>query len=366
MAQHLTLRIAFALALAACAAPVDEVAQLEGYGAGVDIEPRPGDAVRGRSLLLNNGTEDAPYLSCGIPRTVLDLLRFFGLDPFADAIKLAERERGNADLAYNFSYATAPSGVKVVTTNCLMCHAARLGGSLIVGLGNPNIDFAAEGGGAFGLPGVAMDLLSLTLTAAERRELARFSRISDAAASWARPDTVGLNPADVMFGVLASHRDAETLEWHEEVDPEARLDVDLMFTDVPAWWNLHRRDRMFYSGFGRGDHARIMMSAALLCLENTDEAAAIDAYFPDIRAFIASLRAPSYETIAKRSSDRTRAARGRESFLTHCAHCLGDAEQGIDPVPAVSADEVGTDPGYAISSSKAGAGAIGYYFDFFN
>ena len=366
MAHHPTLRISFALALAACSAPQTEDVRIEGHGAGVQADQRGGDPQRGLSLLLNNGTEEAPYLSCGVPRKILDMLRFVGLDPFANEPKLAERERGNAELAYNFSYATAPSGVQVVTTNCLMCHAAKLGDSLIVGLGNPNLNFAAEGGGVFGLPGVALDLLALTLTDAERGELARFSRVKEAASDWARPDTVGVNPADVMFGVLASHRDPETLEWHAELDPQARLDVDLMYTDVPAWWNLHRRDRMFYSGFGRGDHARIMMSAALICLENTEEAAAIDAYFPDIRAFIASLRAPSYETVAKRAIDRTRAGRGREVFLAKCTHCHGDAEQGIDPLPAVSADEVGTDPAYAISSSKAGTGAIGYYFDFFN
>jgi hypothetical protein len=30
---------------------------------------------------------------------------------------------------------------------------------------------------------------------------------------------------------------------------------------------------MFYSGFGRGSHARIMMTASLMCLEDTTQAA---------------------------------------------------------------------------------------------
>lgn len=66
-------------------------------------EQRQGDPVRGRSLLLNNGTEEAPYLSCGVPRSILDGLTDAGLDPFADSIKLEERERGNADLPYDMS-----------------------------------------------------------------------------------------------------------------------------------------------------------------------------------------------------------------------------------------------------------------------
>jgi mono/diheme cytochrome c family protein len=170
----------------------------------------------------------------------------------------------------------------------------------------------------------------------------------------------------MMFGVLASHRDAETLEWHDQADPDARLDIDMVFTDVPAWWNLHRRDRMFYSGFGRGNHARIMMSTSLLCVEDAAEAEAIDAYFPDIQAFILSLRAPRYEDVAKLPIDSERAARGRETFMNTCVRCHGDAQSDIDPRPSVDAEEVGTDPAYAISSSRDGAGAVGYYFDFFN
>lgn len=349
--------------LCACASDSEPTALTTPLSAGPDV--RDGDPVRGRSLLLNNGTEDAPYLSCGVPRAVLDSFRWLGIDAFEDSIKLPERKRGNAELSYDMSYATAPSGVEVVTTNCLLCHASKLGDSLVVGLGNPNLNFAGEDS-FLGLPSFALDLVSFTLNRAERAELERFQRISEAASGWAKPDTIGLNPADMMFGVLASHRDAATLEWMDEPDPDARFDVDIVFTDVPPWWNLHRRDRMFYSGFGRGDHARIMMSAALLCLENTEEAAAIDAYFPDIQAFIASLRPPRYEDVAKRRIDQTRAARGRDVFVSTCTRCHGDAEAGTSPRPDVSIDEVGTDPAYAISSSAGGVGGIAYYFDFFN
>jgi mono/diheme cytochrome c family protein len=329
-------------------------------------EQREGDPVRGRALLLNNGTEEAPYLSCGVPRSIIDSVQEAGVDLFGDAIKLAERERGNAELPYDLSYGTAPSGIEIVTTNCLLCHASKLGDSLIIGLGNANADFAAEGT-TFGLPSATFEALTGGLSDEEKAELARFTKVSDAAADVTRTDTIGLNPADAMFGVLAAHRDAVTLEWRDEPDPEAELDDELrVFTDVPAWWNMHRRDRMFYSGYGRGDHARIMMSASLLCVEDSGEAEAIDAYFPDVEAFILSLRAPSYEEVSGLSIDDTQAERGREVFLATCTRCHGDAENSIDPVPGVSVDEVGTDPAYSISSSTEGTGAIAYYFEFFN
>jgi hypothetical protein len=40
-------------------------------------------------------------------------------------------------------------------------------------------------------------------------------------------------------------------------------------------------------GGGRGDHARIMMTASTLCVDTVAEAEAIDAYFPDVRAYLA-------------------------------------------------------------------------------
>lgn len=329
-------------------------------------EQREGDPVRGRTLLLNNGTEEVPYLSCGVPRSILDGLIEAGVDPFADSIKLAQRERGNEELPYDLSYGKAPSGVEIVTTSCLLCHAAKLGDSLIIGLGNPNVDFAAEGS-VLGVPAAMFEAFADALDDDERAELERFLQVSDAAGEITRTDTIGVNPADMMFGVLAAHRDALTLEWHDEADPEANIDLEQrVFTDVPAWWNMRRRDRMFYSGYGRGDHARIMMSASLMCVEDADEAEKIDQYFPDIEAFVTSLRAPSYEAVSGLEIDDERADRGREVFVATCTRCHGDAENDIDPRPSVSADEVGTDPAYAINGSLEGTGPIAYYFEFFN
>ena len=49
---------------------------------------------------------------------------------------------------------------------------------------------------------------------------------------------------------------------------------------------------MFYTTLGRGDHARFMILASMLCADSVEEAEAADAYAPDIRAFIESLQPP--------------------------------------------------------------------------
>jgi mono/diheme cytochrome c family protein len=213
---------------------------------------------------------------------------------------------------------------------------------------------------------LALDGLSLFLTPEENVELARYRRVAEAGYTVPRPDTKGVNAADVAFGIIAAHRDQSTLEWRAESKPEAHLGRNLAYTDVPAWWNVRRRDRMFYSGVGQGSHARIMMSAALMCLDNNAEAAEIDEYFGDVEAFILSLRPPRYVDVAKRSPDSVRAAAGRTVFMNTCSGCHGDSQNEVPPVLTVPAAVVGTDPLYATNASANGDGAIAYYFDFFN
>jgi mono/diheme cytochrome c family protein len=358
----------FSVVLAMCSIAGCEVDSQTGELVSVTTAPLPrgGDAVRGRDLLLNNGTENTPYLSCGLPRGVVTIASWFGIDMIGTGPTLPERKRGMASLPYDVSLAKRPSGVEVVTTNCLICHASKLGGSVVIGLGNANADFTQDQS-VFGLAPIALDVVSVFLTPAENAELARFRRVTEAESLFQRPDTKGMNPADVLFGVLAAHRDEDTLQWLDEPKPDANLDLNLLYTDVPAWWNLHQKgDRMFYSGFGRGSHARIMMTAALMCLEDTTEAAAIDAYFGDIEAFILSLRPPRYVDVAKRAIDATRADRGRTVYMATCSGCHGDSKNNVPPIPSVPASVVGTDDAYASSASLQGDGALAYYFDFFN
>jgi cytochrome c5 len=325
-----------------------------------------GDPVRGRDLVLNNGTATTPYLSCGLPTGVVAIASWFGIDLIGTGPTLPERTRGMASLPYHVSLATPPSGVQVVTANCLLCHAAKLGGSLVVGLGNPNVDFTQDQS-VFGLAPLALDAVSLFLTDAENHELARYRRLTDAVdIPQARPDTIGLNPGNATFAVLSAHRDGSSLRWLDQIKPDARLDFGKLYTDVPAWWNFHRRDRMFFSGSGQGSHYRIMMTTSFACLEDSQEAGAIDSYFADIEAFVNSLRPPRYVDVAKRTIDTASANRGRTVYLSTCSGCHGDSQNNIPPVTSVPASTVGTDPTYAIAASVQAPSALSYYFDFFN
>ena len=81
--------------------------------------------------------------------------------------------------------------------------------------------------------------------------------------------------------------------------------------DVPPWWRMKKKNAMFYDGAGRGDHARIMMTASTLCTDDVAEAQAIDAYFGDVRAWIASLEPPPYPFADRRDARGARQGRVR-------------------------------------------------------
>jgi mono/diheme cytochrome c family protein len=337
---------------------------------GLVLDPqREGDPERGRQLLLDNGTPEVPYLSCGVPEAVV---RLAGLDSsWGSALKISDRR--DKDLPYESNYVVRPSGVRVVATNCLLCHAAKLGGQVVIGMPEVNRDFTEENPFT-GDSGALLRLAaSFLLDEPTQVELARILRVAEASAAFPRPNTIGINPADSMFGMLAMHRDPTTLVWQDTPDPAAGpVPSRILFSDVPALWNTHRRPHLFSTGFAHGDHARVMMTASLLCVDDRSEAEKIDAYFPDIRAYIESLRAPKYEAVSGRSIDSELAGRGQAHFANLCRRCHGDkdGEGGLEPRLFVPLAEVGTDPIYAeVTADKNDlpeAQTIHYFFEFFN
>ena len=260
---------------------------------------RPGDPKKGWEALVGEA-----YVGCGVPRSLWD--RFGGTSSAAYRL---ERPRG-AELPYFMNAAKLPSGVEVVTANCLGCHAAFLRGKLVVGLGEASADFTIEASTELAMAG----LLLPEGERAEHAKLVQRMRALDGVQS----RTVGANPADHIAAVLFAHRDPETLAWSDEpLIPLA--DEPPIPVDVPAWWLLKKKSAMFYTGAGRGDQARIMMTASVLCVDDVATARAIDSYFPDIRAYILSLEPPKYPG----AIDTSLAARGKTVFEDTCSKCHG-------------------------------------------
>jgi mono/diheme cytochrome c family protein len=289
---------------------------------------RPGGAGAGYRALVN-----APYVSCGIPFEA-----YRRLSPDTDPGDLLPgREGRNAELPYDLTAHVNADGVEVVSSNCLTCHAARFDGELIVGLGNEFLDFTRDPRAAVNAAGAYVR--GEKETAAWQRWADRIEGI----APYIRTATVGVNPATNLTWALMAHRDPETLAWSDapllEPPPTAPLPVS-----VPPWWRMSKKHAMFYTGLGRGDHARFMILASLLCADSVEEVGAVDAYAPDIRAFIASLEPPDYPF----PIDAAVAARGAAVFDERCSGCHGSyGGDGSYPNLVVPLETVGTDPAYA-------------------
>jgi cytochrome c5 len=343
------LGLAVALALAAACGKSSG----EGAGAAVDAggdagddvasEPAPiaidsspqrgGDAMKGYDALVNNG-----YVGCGIPYSA-----YSQVFPAAPANqRIAGRNAMNTTMAYNVTRFTTAEGVDVAGPNCLACHASPLLGNVVIGLGDTYQDFTVD------YAGQASAAQLLVTDPMEQAELTKFIARATALSPYIRTTTLGVTPADNIAAVLFAHRDRNTLAWSDTplltLPPKIALPVD-----VPPWWRMSKKNAMFYTAAGRGDHARIMMTASTLCVDSVAIADSIDAYFPDIRAYVETLGPPAYPF----PTDATLVAKGKGIFESTCSRCHGTyGAGGVYPNYVIAIADVATDPILATGAAE--------------
>ena len=303
-------------------------------GTPIAAEPqRTGDAQKGYAALVNEG-----YVSCGVPYSTFSTV--FG--PAPEEQRLPGRTGKNEDLAYYYTAFTVASGVDVVSLNCLVCHAGHIEGQLVVGLGVTDRDFTQN-------QTVQAEAVGFLIAdPVEKAEWRKWADRVKAIAPFTQMKTIGVNPADNLAAALFAHRDRETLAWSDE--PLLELPpTEVVPVDVPPWWRMAKKNAMFYVAGGRGDHARIMMTASTLCTDSVAEAQAIDAYFPDVEAFIRSIPSPKYP----HPVDAALAERGKGVFEATCSRCHGTYGEGSSyPNLVIGLDDVGTDGALASGSSQ--------------
>lgn len=304
---------------------------------------RNGDPIEGYQYLVYGD-----YIDSGVP---IDLyLGFTG-----QGSNKLDREGDNANIRYSETAVTAPNGQRVVTSNCLTCHAQTINGELVIGLGNAVADYSID-------QATNINLVDQTMTSlygqnsAEWEAYEPYSRGIHAIADDVITEVRGVNSADKLAVSLYSHINKHDLTWLDE--SQLPITEEVIPTDVPAWWLLKKKNSMFYSGLGRGDFARIMIASNGLAASDSTKAREIDDNFDDVLAYIFSLEAPKYPEAV----DEIQVIAGEALFNEKCATCHGAyGENESYPNLLVSVDEVGTDP-YLISSN------FGYSFfvDWYN
>jgi mono/diheme cytochrome c family protein len=318
------------ISLAGCGGEGEEVTKAQ--PGKVAAEPqRSGDPARGRDALLNRAV-----VTCGLP--VSTYRKSVGETP--PELLLPDRTDLNAELPYSLTAHETASDVELVTSNCLGCHAARLNGELIIGLGNEFLDFTRD-------PIVSVESAGAYVEGeAEATEWRKWADRVDAIASYMMTDTLGVNPANNLTVALFAHRDPKTLAWSDEpiLDPPPEKPLPV---SVPPWWNMRKKNASFYNAEGRGDQVRFMMLASATCTDSVEEAAAIDAWFVDVRAYLLTLEPPPYPYPV----DSDLAERGGKLFSKNCKRCHGTyGEEESYPNKVIALEDLGTDPALARGS----------------
>jgi mono/diheme cytochrome c family protein len=279
------------------------------------------------------------YVGCGIPLSAWASV----MGPAPENRRLPGRIGPNETLSYDFNAFTTSNSVTVVSPTCLACHASVFEGEVILGLGDANRDFTQDQGAAAEAVGF------LVTDPVERLEWRKWADRIQATAPYLMTAVVGVNPADNLGAILFAHRDPETLAWSStpliEPPPEIPLPVD-----VPPWWRYKKKNALYYPGSGRGDHARMMMTASVLCVDEISAARGIDTYFTDVRAYLETIEAPPYPM----AIDQAKAGRGQQVFEATCSRCHGTyGPNGRYPNYVVALEEVETDPWLSTGSNNA-------------
>ncbi len=306
---------------------------------------RAGDATKGYDYLVSGD-----YVSSGIPYA---FFKDFGLLDSSNVLK----RNGEASLIPpQFNLIENTEGIKILTPNCLSCHADSINGEFIVGLGNNSFDYRIDVQATNKFIGVLVGN-KFGFESKEYKAFEPLKKASDALSGQLITKIRGLNPADKLTAVLIAHRNSNTLEWSDSL----LLDIpeQTIPTDVPPWWLLKKKNAMFYTAIGRGDFSKFLMASSILTLKDTTEAKVIDERFPDILAWINTLEAPEYPAYINKEKSKL----GRKLFELNCSSCHGTyEEQESYPNFLVSLDLIKTDPELSLAyTDSLYSGFIDWY-----
>lgn len=216
---------------------------------------------------------------------------------------------------------------KGIVNNCLLCHAGKVAGQTIIGLGNAAVD----------VQGLFEDMA-----------------ISDGfkpnfpfQSSYVRGTVDPVNP----LTYLLQFRDAD-LELQKPVKLTFSRDL---CSDPPAWWLLKRKKTRDWTGGVNARSTRLDMVNLFTPLNSGSYIKKQETAFADISTFLLTIEAPKYPF----PIDQPKAAQGREVFKQSCARCHGSyGPDGSYPNKIVPLEEIGTDPTLANALTPELAGRL--------
>jgi cytochrome c5 len=282
---------------------------------------RVGTAEKGLQYLLYGDS-----LTSGIPLAIKAFL-----PPDDDLGRLGI----NKGLNFRYTAHKAYNGVEVMSPSCLTCHAEKLNGKVIIGLGTNTADYTADQAGLASTLSTAIQ----TLYGANSKEAKAYEQLgksTKAMTSFLNTKVRGVNPADKVFATLSAHRVPSSLTWNDT--PAQAIPQDVVPTDVPAWWLLKKKNTLYYNGLGVGDHARLSSASGLLNMRDSTDARVLDKHMIDVIAYIKTIAPPKYP----QAINSAIASDGQKIYTKHCSTCHGTPDKY--PNHLVPLKTIGTDP----------------------
>lgn len=202
---------------------------------------------------------------------------------------------------------------KGVASDCMLCHGGSIFGKSYLGLGNATLD---------------MQSLYEDLNAVSNRGKKTpftFTHVR------------GTNEAGSMSVFLIAYRSPD-LGLRK---PALELDQkDFLCEDVPAWWLLHKKKTMYYTGTTNARSVRSLMQFMMHPLNGPGTFEKEEETFRDVQAYLLSLRPPKYPLAV----DDDLAKKGEALFKDNCARCHGSyGERWTYPNKIIPIEEIGTD-----------------------
>ena len=230
---------------------------------------------------------------------------------FRERYGLVAAPEGNHGLPLGLVQAPGLLG-KGVTNNCLLCHAGRVAGQTIIGVGNASLDLQS---------------LFEDMSAA-----ADFPLKVPFQFSYVRGTIDPVSP----IAYLMQFR-------NPDLNSQKPVTLDLfqnLCSDPPAWWLLKKKVTRDWTGGIDARSTRVDMANLLSPLNTGARIREQEPVFADIHAFLLSIEAPRYPFPV----DHDLAARGQRLFVETCARCHGTYGPGSTyPNKIVPLGVIGTD-----------------------
>ena len=260
-----------------------------------------------------------------------------------DEGKVLSRTGINDGVPFTHTAFKAASGAVVVNGNCFSCHAGRVNGELILGMGNSFGDYRRN----FKFPLQTLNTFMRLRYKGDSPEWQAYSPtipMYKALAGNTKAPNIGMNPAARTAEVAGRYRNPEDLTLTQKPDPAYELVPLTVNTDVPALWHVKKKNALYFNGLGRGDFTKLLMQITLAGIEDTTHAREVQQNFVNVLAWINELEAPAYPKPIKRKL----ADRGKLIFEDQCSKCHGKyGERETYPNKLVPLHEIQTDPAYA-------------------